>query len=188
MKNPARSAHIAGVTIINDISERELHIWDREEERDWDNFFDWLNGKWYDGFAPMGPCVVPVEDIGDPATAARYRASFRYYTEDRLLVSMVFYTVVAALFGGIFIVRYKLELILGAPLLAGFVAAYVRLGLKPESPVQAPERLHLERGFVVFAAVTVIVHVLLMLAEIPLLYELFNVEPSHFEPLWRLGD
>jgi 2-keto-4-pentenoate hydratase/2-oxohepta-3-ene-1,7-dioic acid hydratase in catechol pathway len=60
------SAHISGVTIINDISERELHIWDREEERDWDKFFDWLNGKWYDGFAPMGPCVVPIADIGSP--------------------------------------------------------------------------------------------------------------------------
>lgn len=58
--------HIAGVTIFNDISERELHIWDRQEEREWDKFFDWLNGKWCDGFAPLGPCVVPIEDIGDP--------------------------------------------------------------------------------------------------------------------------
>ncbi len=59
-------AHISGVTAFNDISERELKIWDREEERDWDRFFDWLNGKWCDGFAPMGPCAVPVEDAGDP--------------------------------------------------------------------------------------------------------------------------
>ena len=58
--------HIGGVTCLNDISERELKIWDREEERDWDRFFDWLNGKWCDGFAPMGPCVVPAEDVGDP--------------------------------------------------------------------------------------------------------------------------
>ncbi len=59
-------AHISGVTAFNDISERDLKIWEREEERDWDQFFDWLNGKWCDGFAPMGPCAVPVEDIGDP--------------------------------------------------------------------------------------------------------------------------
>lgn len=58
--------HISGVTAFNDISERELHIWDRTEERDWDRFFDWLNGKWSDGFAPMGPCAVPVADAGDP--------------------------------------------------------------------------------------------------------------------------
>jgi 2-keto-4-pentenoate hydratase/2-oxohepta-3-ene-1,7-dioic acid hydratase in catechol pathway len=58
--------HIGGVTCLNDISERELSIWDREEERDWDKFFDWLNGKWCDGFAPMGPCAVPIADIADP--------------------------------------------------------------------------------------------------------------------------
>ncbi|HUS81237.1 MAG TPA: fumarylacetoacetate hydrolase family protein [Armatimonadota bacterium] len=58
--------HIIGVTCFNDISERELRIWDRKEAREWDRFFDWLNGKWADGFAPMGPCVVPVTDVGDP--------------------------------------------------------------------------------------------------------------------------
>ncbi|MEA3403284.1 MAG: fumarylacetoacetate hydrolase family protein [Armatimonadota bacterium] len=58
--------HISGVTILNDISERELSVWQREEAREWDQFFDWLNGKWCDGFAPMGPCAVPVSDIGDP--------------------------------------------------------------------------------------------------------------------------
>lgn len=60
------AAHVSGVTAFNDISERELHIWDRTEERDWDRFFDWLNGKWGDGFAPMGPCAVPIADAGDP--------------------------------------------------------------------------------------------------------------------------
>jgi len=60
------AAHVSGVTAFNDISERELHIWDRTEERDWDRFFDWLNGKWADGFAPMGPCAVPIADAGDP--------------------------------------------------------------------------------------------------------------------------
>lgn len=62
----AAAAHVSGVTAFNDISERDLKIWEREEERDWDRFFDWLNGKWCDGFAPMGPCAVPVEDAGDP--------------------------------------------------------------------------------------------------------------------------
>ncbi len=58
--------HISGVTAFNDISERELSIWERDEEREWDRFFDWLNGKWCDGFAPMGPCAVPLADAGDP--------------------------------------------------------------------------------------------------------------------------
>ena len=57
--------HVGGITIVNDVSERELKIWERPEDREWDKFFDWLNGKWGDNFAPMGPCVVPLADIGD---------------------------------------------------------------------------------------------------------------------------
>ena len=57
--------HIAGITIMNDVSERELQIWTRPETREWDKFFDWLNGKWFDNAAPMGPCAVPIEDAGD---------------------------------------------------------------------------------------------------------------------------
>src|SRR5438270_4288919 len=57
--------------------------------------------------------------IGDPRVAAAYRRSFAYYTEERLLVSLFFYSTTCALFAGIFIVRYHLELILFAPLGAG---------------------------------------------------------------------
>jgi 2,4-diketo-3-deoxy-L-fuconate hydrolase len=56
-------SHVGGLTIVNDVSERELKIWDRPEDRQWDKFFDWLNGKWCDSFAPMGPCAVPIADI-----------------------------------------------------------------------------------------------------------------------------
>ncbi|MFQ6133619.1 MAG: fumarylacetoacetate hydrolase family protein [Armatimonadota bacterium] len=58
--------YIAGYTILNDISERQFQVWEREDTAEWDKWFDWLNGKWGDGFAPMGPCLVPAADIGDP--------------------------------------------------------------------------------------------------------------------------
>ena len=58
--------HVAGYTIMNDVSERELKIWGRSESRTEDSFFDWLNGKWYDTFAPMGPWLVTTEDIPNP--------------------------------------------------------------------------------------------------------------------------
>lgn len=64
---PAAQAlsHVGGVTCLNDISERELRIWERPEDRPWDKFFDWLNGKWCDHGAPMGPCAVPLADLAD---------------------------------------------------------------------------------------------------------------------------
>ncbi|MEZ6017444.1 MAG: hypothetical protein R3F49_20185 [Planctomycetota bacterium] len=125
--------------------------------------------------------------IGDAARAASYRRSFRWYDENRLLVSIVFYLVVCGLFSGIFLVRYRLELILCAPAVAGFFAYYMKLGLEPDSAVQAPEKLYKDRGFVAYALVTTALFVALMFTEIPLLYTLFNVEPARFAPLWKIG-
>lgn len=125
--------------------------------------------------------------IGDPRRAARYRRSFAVYDEARLLASMVFYISACALFSGIFLVRYKLELILCVPFVAGFFALYVAVGLREDSPVQNPERLYRERGFFAYAVGITVLFVTLMFLEIPSLYDWFGVEPSTFEPLWRIG-
>jgi 2-keto-4-pentenoate hydratase/2-oxohepta-3-ene-1,7-dioic acid hydratase in catechol pathway len=58
--------YVAGYTIMNDVSERELIIDADREPSEWNRFFDWLNGKWMDTFAPMGPCLVTSEDIEEP--------------------------------------------------------------------------------------------------------------------------
>ncbi len=62
--------HVAGYTIMNDVSERELIIEAEREPSEWNRFFDWLNGKWMDSFAPMGPCLVTKDEIGDPHNLA----------------------------------------------------------------------------------------------------------------------
>jgi len=58
--------YIVGYTIVNDITERAFKVRNRTKEEPIDGFFDWLNGKWGDGFAPMGPCIVTSDEIGDP--------------------------------------------------------------------------------------------------------------------------
>ena len=58
--------YVAGYTIMNDVSERQLIIDADREPSEWNRFFDWLNGKWMDTFAPMGPCLVTKEEISDP--------------------------------------------------------------------------------------------------------------------------
>jgi 4-hydroxybenzoate polyprenyltransferase len=125
--------------------------------------------------------------IGDKAIAAGYRRSFRHYTEERLLVSMFFYATACALFGGIFIVRYHLELILFVPFAAGVFAYYLSIGLKADSAAQNPEKLYKQRGFFAYMVVSTVVFVLLMFTSIPTLYRLFNVESSIASPLWTLG-
>lgn len=125
--------------------------------------------------------------IGDPKVAAAYRRSFAFYTEERLLVSLFFYATCCALFAGIFIVRYHLELILFSPFAAGLFAYYMHLGLRPDSPVQNPERLYKQRGFFAYMLLTTAMFLLLMFTSIPSLYWFFNVEPAGMLPLWTLG-
>jgi 2-keto-4-pentenoate hydratase/2-oxohepta-3-ene-1,7-dioic acid hydratase in catechol pathway len=60
--------YVAGYTIMNDVSERDLFIKKRTDSRDQDKWFDWLNGKWLDTFAPQGPWIVTTDDIPDPQT------------------------------------------------------------------------------------------------------------------------
>lgn len=126
--------------------------------------------------------------IGNPAVAAAYRRSFHYYTEERLLISLFFYATGCALFAGIFIVRYHLELILFTPLAAGLFAYYMKIGLQPDSPVQNPEKLYCQTGFLAYLLVCFLTFVVLMFTSIPGMYDLFNVAPSEMTPLWILGE
>jgi 4-hydroxybenzoate polyprenyltransferase len=125
--------------------------------------------------------------IGDSNIAAQYRKSFAYYSEDRLLVSMVFYAITCAFFSGIFILRYRVELILLIPLAAGLFAYYLKLGLQKDSPVQNPEKLYRERGFVRDLVLSAVLFITLMLVRLPVLYVFFNVEPARIDPLWQIG-
>jgi 2,4-diketo-3-deoxy-L-fuconate hydrolase len=60
--------YVAGYTIMNDVSERKLKIKQRTDSRPQDDWFDWLNGKWLDTFAPHGPWIVTRDEIPDPQT------------------------------------------------------------------------------------------------------------------------
>lgn len=125
-----------------------------------------------------------LRSIGDPARAARYRRSFRYYTEERLLVSILFYIAACSFLGGVFIVRCKLELVLFVPFVAGHFAYYLKLGLAPNSPVQHPERLYKERGFFLYTLFCFALFVVLMFSEVRVLYEVFNFPAARTPPLW----
>lgn len=111
--------------------------------------------------------------IGDSARAGTYRKSFKHYDENRLLTSIVFYGSAAMLFFGAFIMRYRLELILGFPLVALVMAAYMRLGLKADSPVQRPEELYKQRGLMITVCICAAVLLGLLFVDIPVLDRVF---------------
>ena len=71
--------------------------------------------------------------IGDKASTGSYRGSFKFYDEHRLLISVFYYATAAALLLGVFVVHFKLELLLSVPLIAGSFSYYLKVALKPDS-------------------------------------------------------
>lgn len=59
-------SHVAGYTVINDISHRKFRPNPNRKPRERDKNFDWLHGKWFDGFCPCGPCITSAHAITDP--------------------------------------------------------------------------------------------------------------------------
>jgi 2-keto-4-pentenoate hydratase/2-oxohepta-3-ene-1,7-dioic acid hydratase in catechol pathway len=57
--------YVAGYTIANDVSARSVTFAKARAKRPWDEFYDWLNGKWADGFLPMGPYFLTADEIGN---------------------------------------------------------------------------------------------------------------------------
>lgn len=58
--------HVFGYSTSNDISARSLSLGIERDGHAWTGFFDWLEGKWLDGSAPMGPYLVTADEVPDP--------------------------------------------------------------------------------------------------------------------------
>jgi 2-keto-4-pentenoate hydratase/2-oxohepta-3-ene-1,7-dioic acid hydratase in catechol pathway len=58
--------HIAGYTIFNDISARQLTFRQELPQQEGDYYFDWLVGKWLDTFGPMGPWITLKDEVPHP--------------------------------------------------------------------------------------------------------------------------
>jgi len=56
---------VAGYTIANDVSARSVTFSKNRQARPWDEFYDWLTGKWADAFCPLGPYLVTADEIAD---------------------------------------------------------------------------------------------------------------------------
>ena len=118
--------------------------------------------------------LAEMRHLGDRAVAMAYRQSFRHYTAERLLVSIVFYASAFAFFAGVFLIRYRVELILGVPFLAGFMAMYLRVGFLPDSPARRPEHLYKDRNLMIYIVLAVLALVVCMWIRMPWLNALFQ--------------
>jgi 4-hydroxybenzoate polyprenyltransferase len=107
--------------------------------------------------------------IGDPQLAGKYRQSFQKYDENSLLVSAMFYALTSIFFVGIFLIKYRLELILAIPFLCGLYCLYLALSYKEDSAVQKPEKLYKERGLMLYIFFLIAFSFFLLIFDIPFL-------------------
>jgi len=130
----------------------------------------WMIGAFFMAVKRLGE----YRRINDHQVSAEYRRSFQYYSEPKLLVSIIYYAVSFGLFFGLFLMRYKMELILSTPLIAGFIAWYIHLGFLDDSPAQYPEKLYRQKGFTLYCLLCGLVMQLLIFVDIPILYKIFE--------------
>lgn len=107
------------------------------------------------------------------ASAAQYRRSFRFYNEQSLLVSVLFYASTSMLFFGAFIMRYRIEMIFCFPFVALLMALYFSLAFATDSPVQHPEKLYREPRLMALLGLCCAVLIVTSFVHLPWLARLF---------------
>lgn len=112
--------------------------------------------------------------IADPMVAGSYRKSFKFYTEKSLLISAFFYAMCSTLFIGIFLIKYRLELILFMPFFIGLFCYYFYMAFKEDSAVQRPEKLFKENGLILYCCVLCVLFLILMLVDVPVLKSIIS--------------
>jgi len=120
-----------------------------------------------------------MRDISRNISAKQYRKSFGYYTEQNLLVSIMFYASTSMLFFGAFVMRYRLELILSFPLIAFIMAMYLNLAFKEDGSAQAPEKLWKETPLMLASFLCLILMVFLMNVSLPVFTAFFQQSVLH---------
>ena len=104
--------------------------------------------------------------IGDTEKAGLYRKSFNYYNDTRLLISIFFYAVCSSFFLGIFLIKYRIELLISFPFIALLFAWYLKLGFEENSIVQTPEKLYKKTKFILYIVFLFCLLTFLFLADI----------------------
>lgn len=114
--------------------------------------------------------------IGDKSIASSYRKSFEKYTEETLLLSAFFYALLSVFFCGVFMVKYRAELIFDIPLICGLFVVYFKISFKANSGAQKPEKLFREKALMIYLLILFIVTCFLLVVDMPQLDWIANTE------------
>jgi 4-hydroxybenzoate polyprenyltransferase len=111
------------------------------------------------------------------ARLVRYRASFAGYTEVALTASCMAYSLLAAFLLTVFLLKYRIELILTMPFVIILFTAYFSMATRAGSTAQKPERLFREPDLVRIVIALAAVSLLATTVDMPILA---SIADQHF--------
>ena len=120
--------------------------------------------------------LAEYREIGGPTIAAAYRNSFSWYTEDRLVMSIVAYASGFMFFLAVAMTKYQPELIFSAPFMMILMGYILKLTFEPNSIVQHPERLFKRPLFVAYSLFCIMLLYFLSSTSIPVVRALLGIE------------
>lgn len=127
-------------------------------------------GYWFVGaFLMNTKRYAEYKMINDKKIAQLYRKSFGFYTDNSLIIASLFYAMTSIFFIGIFLIKYKIELLLLIPFLVGLFCYYFLLALRKNSAIQSPEKLYKEKGLMLYCILLIILFIILINIDIPIL-------------------
>ena len=121
-------SHVAGYTVVNDVSEREYQI-ERKGQ--------WVKGKSLDTFGPVGPWLVTREDVPDPQSLPLWLELNGKRVQNGTTAKMIFSVP--------FIVAYvsRFMTLMPGDLICTGTPAGVGLGMKPQRFLEEGDRMRL---------------------------------------------
>ncbi len=134
-----------------------------------------LLGYWFAGaFLMAVKRFSEYKMIGNAELAGQYRKSFKYYTEETLNIQSLFYAMVSIFFTGIFLIKYRIELLLLIPFICVLYCYYFKLAFSKDSSTQRPEKLFREKKLVLYLFFIGLLTLVLLFVKIPCLHFLLN--------------
>jgi len=112
--------------------------------------------------------------IGDPEQAGLYRKSFSKYSEETLILSSFFYACISVFLCGVFMIKYRIELLIAIPFLCGLFTYYLKIAFDKDSSAQKPEKLFREKNLILYVIGFIILVAILMIVDIPVLNSFSN--------------
>ena len=114
--------------------------------------------------------LAELQIFTDPAQAVAYRKSYRHYDVKRLMLAAFFYALLTAFATTVFLLKYRIELILVMPLISAWFVGYLSLGFRSSELVIYPEKLLRQPGLVALSLLIVGLFVVLARVDVPALH------------------